>query len=120
MSKSYIEITQNISKSLRSFRAQSAGTLDTFNAMGKSAMAAGAIDALHKELMALAIGVASRCDGCIGFHTKSLVNLGATPEQIRETLEVAIYMGGGPSVMYAAEALQAYDEFSAAKQASTA
>ena len=52
-----------------------------------------------------------RCDGCIGFHTKALVRLGVTREQLNETLAVAVYMGGGPSLMYAAEALRAYEEF---------
>jgi AhpD family alkylhydroperoxidase len=66
----------------------------------------------------LAIGVAGHCDGCIGFHAKSLVRLGATREQVMEALGVAIYMGGGPSLMYAAEAVHAYDEFASA--ASTA
>ena len=51
------------------------------------------------------------CKGCIGFHTQSLVKLGASKAEIEDTLGVAIYMGGGPSLMYAAEALQAFDEF---------
>jgi len=61
----------------------------------------------------MAIGVAARCDGCLGFHAKALVRLGATPEEFQEMLGVAIYMGGGPSLMYAAHALEAFEEFSA-------
>ena len=49
------------------------------------------------------------CDGCIGFHVKTLVRLGATREQLNETLAVAVYMGGGPALMYVAEALKAWD-----------
>lgn len=59
----------------------------------------------------MAIGVSTRCDGCIGFHTKSLVRLQATREEVAETLAMAVYMGGGPSLMYAADALRAFDEF---------
>jgi len=82
-----------------------------FGAMAKAAMAPGVLSELQKELIALAIGVATRCDGCIGFHTKTLVRLGVTREQLNETLAVAVYMGGGPSLMYAADALRAYEEF---------
>lgn len=88
----------------------------SFGALSQASMASGALDAKTKELIALAIGVASRCDGCIGFHTRTLVQLGTTQEELQEMLGVAVYMGGGPSLMYAANALAAFAEFSAAKQ----
>ena len=72
------------------------------------------LDEKTKELIALAIGVALRCDGCIGFHTKALVQLGTSKEELNEMLNVALYMGGGPSLMYATHALAAFDEFQAA------
>ena len=65
----------------------------------------------RRKLIALAIGVSARCDGCIGFHVKALIRLGVTREQLMETLGICTYMGGGPSLMYAAEAVRAYDEF---------
>jgi AhpD family alkylhydroperoxidase len=72
-------------------------------------------------MIALAIGVAGHCDGCIGFHAKALTRMGAPREQIIEALAVAVYMGGGPSLMYAADAMQAFDEFEAeaARRAAT-
>ena len=82
-----------------------------FSTMAKAAMAPGVLSELMKELIATAIGVATRCDGCIGFHVKALVRLGVTREQLNEMLAVGVYMGGGPSLMYAAEALRAYEEF---------
>jgi AhpD family alkylhydroperoxidase len=82
-----------------------------FNAMSKAALTPGALSALEKELIALAIGVASRCDACIGFHVKALIRLGVSREQFMETLGVCTYMGGGPTLMYAAEAVRAFDEF---------
>jgi len=109
--KSFKQITQDINQALVGFRKEAAGTMAGFGAMAQAAMAPGALSELHKELIALAIGVAMRCDGCIGFHVKALVRLGATREQLNETLAVAVYMGGGPSLMYAAEALRAYEEF---------
>jgi hypothetical protein len=53
----------------------------------------------------------TRCDGCIGFHTEALVRLGATREEVEETLGMTIYMGGGPSLMHAADAISAFEEF---------
>ena len=63
-----------------------------------------------KELIALAIGVAKQCDACIGFHTQALRKLGATDEEVSEMLGVSVYMGGGPSLMYAADAWTAWQQ----------
>ena len=111
-SKSFKQITQDINQALGTFHKGAGDVMTGFGAMAKAAMAPGVLSELDKELIALAISVASRCDGCIGFHTKTLVRLGVTPEQLNETLAVAVYMGGGPALMYAAEALRAYEEFS--------
>lgn len=93
------------------------GNPDVMKAFGSLAEAAGkeggALDHKTKELVALGIAVAIRCEGCIGFHTQKLVKLGMSREELMETLGMAIYMGGGPSVMYAAEAVQAFEDFSA-------
>lgn len=110
MSKSFVEITDSVSKALDTFRAAAPETMQGFSAMAKSALKAGALSALDKELIALAIGVSSHCDACIGFHIKALIRLGVTREQLMETLAVCTYMGGGPSLMYAGEAVRAYEE----------
>ena len=83
-----------------------------FSAMAQAAAKDGALDKKTKEFIALAIGVATRCDGCIGFHTEALVKLGATKLEVEEVLGMAIYMGGGPSLMCAADAMLAYEQFS--------
>ena len=70
-----------------------------------------ALDEKTKELISMGIAIALRCDGCIGFHTKGLVRLGTTRQEFEEMLGVAIYMGGGPSLMYAAQALDAWEQF---------
>ncbi len=111
-SKSFKQITQDINQALGTFHKGAASTMAGFGAMANAALAPGVLSELDKELIALAISVVSRCDGCIGFHAKSLVRLGVTREQLNETLAVAVYMGGGPALMYAAEALRAYEEFS--------
>lgn len=111
-SKSFKQITRDINQVLGAFRKEANETMAGFGMMANAAMAPGVLSELQKELIALAIGVTARCDGCIGFHVKALVRLGVTREQLNETLAVAVYMGGGPALMYAAEALRAYEEFS--------
>lgn len=112
MTKSYADITAHINRGILKLRQAQPDALAGFSAMAKGAMKDGALSELHKELIALAIGVAGHCDGCIGFHAKALAKLKAPRDQVMEALAVAVYMGGGPSLMYAAEAVHAFDEFS--------
>jgi AhpD family alkylhydroperoxidase len=111
MEKDYSEFTKRISGDLRKLRKDIPDTMQAFSALAQAATRDGALDRKTKELIALALGVASRCDGCIGFHTETLVKLGATRQEVEETLGMAIYMGGGPSLMYAADAISAFEQF---------
>jgi AhpD family alkylhydroperoxidase len=111
MEKNYAEITKRISGDLRKLRQDIPDTMEAFSALAQAATRDGALDRKTKELIALALGVAARCDGCIGFHTEALVKLGATRQEVEETLGMAVYMGGGPSLMYAADAISAFEEF---------
>ncbi|EGF90024.1 alkylhydroperoxidase AhpD family core domain protein [Asticcacaulis biprosthecium C19] len=111
MTKSYPDITKRISTGIRSLRKDIPDTMAGFSALATAATRDGALDKKTKELIALAIGVATRCDGCIGFHTEALVKLGASRAEVEECLGMAIYMGGGPSLMYAADALLAYEQY---------
>jgi AhpD family alkylhydroperoxidase len=107
----FLDLTNELSQTMQELRKLIPGTMSGFSAMAEAANTPKALDKKTKELIALGIAVADRCDGCIGFHTKALVGLQASRDEIAETLAVAIYMGGGPSVMYAAEALRSFDEF---------
>ncbi len=109
--KDYPTITKDISAHLKTLRIDIAATMQGFTAMAQAATKPGALDRKTKELIALAIGVATRCDGCIGFHTEALVKLGASRQEVEEALGMAVYMGGGPALMYAADAIGAYDQF---------
>jgi len=84
-----------------------------FSAMAQAACRNGVLDKKTKELIALALGVAAHCDACLGFHAEALVKLGATRQEVEEALGMSIYMGGGPSLMYAADAIAAFEQFSA-------
>ena len=120
MTKSYTDITAEINRGIVKLRQGAPDAMAGFNAMARGALKAGLLSEVHKELIAIAIGVAGHCDGCIGFHAKSLVRLGAKRDELMEALAVAVYMGGGPSLMYAAEAVHAFDEFAASPSAAAA
>lgn len=113
MSKNYREITRRVSANLAKLRADVPDITKGFSAMAQAATRDGALDKKTKELIALALGVAAHCDACIGSHIDSLIKLGATRGEVEEALGMAVYMGGGPSLMYAADALGAYEEMSA-------
>ena len=114
---SYRALTQSVSTQLATLRGSTPEVMKSFNELGRAATTGGVLDRKTKELIALALSVAARCDPCIGFHMQTLVKLGVTRQEIDETLGVTTYMGLGPSVMYAASAITAFDEFSRAPAA---
>jgi AhpD family alkylhydroperoxidase len=113
MPHSYKELTQDLTQTLGKMHKEMPDVMQAFGGLSKAATADGALDKKSKELIALALAVANHCQGCIGFHTAALVKYGVTRDEFMETLKMAIYMGGGPSLMYAAEAFDAYEEFTA-------
>lgn len=116
MTKDWPQLAKDLSQALKEVRAGVPDVMAGFSAMAKAATATNALDTKTKELIALAIGIAVRCDGCIAFHAKELVKLGASRQEVLEVAGMAVYMGGGPSFMTAAEAIEAYDQFVAAAQ----
>ncbi|MDX8413045.1 MAG: carboxymuconolactone decarboxylase family protein [Mariprofundales bacterium] len=112
MAESYAQYTNDLSVTIGAIRKDIPDVMKGFSAMAGAAMEDGALSKKTKELIALSIGVSGHCKGCIGFHVKTLISLGVTREELAEALGMAIYMGGGPSLMYAAEAMQAFEEFS--------
>jgi AhpD family alkylhydroperoxidase len=111
-SSNFRDLTHSVSAHLATLRSGAPDVMKSFGSLSRAAMTDGALTAKTKELMALALGVAARCDPCIGYHVQALVKLGASRQELDETLGVAVYMGGGPSLMYAANAIAAFDEFS--------
>lgn len=110
MANDYVTTARAVSENVRLLRQATPDLMKGFAQMGTSVYADGALSAKTKELMALAIGISLRCEGCIAAHTKSAVKQGATRAEVAETVATAIHMGGGPSMFYGGEALQAYDQ----------
>ncbi len=102
-------LMHDINEALGPLRKSQAEAMQGFGQLARVSMMDGAISAKHKELMALAIGITQHCSGCIAFHIKALHRLACTRAELEEMLTVCVYMGGGPALMYAAEALKAWD-----------
>ena len=94
--------------------------MKAFSNIANAALATKALDGKTKELIALGISVAIRCDDCIAFHAKAALKQGASREEVMEALGMAVYMGAGPSVMYATHALDAFTQFENEKNARAA
>ena len=105
----HVALVQGINENLAPFRKAQPDTMQAFGQLARAAMHDGAISAKHKELMALAIGITQHCSGCIGFHVKALHKLQCTRAEFEEMLSVGVYMGGGPALMVAAEAIAAWE-----------
>jgi len=117
MNKDWPGMAAELSSAIKEVRLGSPEVMKHFSGMAAAATAGGALDSKTKELLAIAIAVAIRCDGCIAFHAKAAMQHGATRDEIMETMGLAIYMGAGPSLMYAAQAVEAFDQFSAQSRA---
>jgi len=85
-----------------------------------AALAAGALDAKTKELIALAIAVGDECDGCIAAHARGAARTGATAAEAAEAIGVAILMNGGPATVYGPRAYAAFLEFAPDEAGDTA
>lgn len=112
MSKDFGQIANDVSTGVGMLRQGSPNTMNAFAALSTAATASNAIDTKTKELMALAIGIAVHCDGCVAYHTKMAHLRGATRQEVIETVALAVYMGGGPAAVYGGDAVRAYDQFS--------
>ncbi len=100
------------SEALATFRALRPETGSGFTNLHRATMGEGALTVREKELIALAIGIATRCVDCIGFHVQGAMKAGATREDVADTISVAVMMGGGPAYMYGVKALEAFDQLS--------
>lgn len=107
MHKNWPEMADELNPLVTALRQAQPEVMKGFSQMAQAALKTEALDTKTKELIALAISVAVRCDACITYHAKAAVKQGASDAELAETMGMAIYMGAGPSVMYAAQAMEA-------------
>ena len=81
--------------------------LKGFQALDTGAAKTRHLDAKTRELIALAVAVTTRCDGCIAAHAKAATDAGVTREELAEALGVAIALNAGAALVYSARAMDA-------------
>lgn len=108
----YTDVIDELKEPTRSLSDASPDVWAGFSQLHRAAVAEGVLPAKTKELMALAISVVKRCDGCIAYHAKAASRRGATEEEVAETLGVALLMDGGTASVYAPRAWAAFQELS--------
>lgn len=97
---------------LRNLRKAAPDVFAGFVSLEQAASPDGALSHKEKELIALGISVALRCEDCITSHVGACIRAGVTREEAAEALGTAIQMSGGPGLMYASKAMACFDEMS--------
>lgn len=95
------------------------GPISRFARLHRDSVAPGTLTSKTKELIALAIAIAIRCEDCIAYHVHDALHAGATHQEMIETIGVAVMMGGGPASMYACRAYEALQQFEASPVSQT-
>ncbi len=120
MATNHVERHAELRRGFRDLSRAQSEVMAGFTAMHRAGVSEGELSASTKELMALAISIATHCEGCIAFHTHDALRAGATRRAVEETIGVAVLMGGGPAAVYAASAIEALEQFEAAGVGSNA
>lgn len=106
------EVMKGLAKPSRELRALIPDVYAGYSETHKAALREGVLDVKTKELIALAIAITTKCDGCISSHARGAAKAGATKEEVAEMIGVAILIVGGPGTVYGPRALQAFVDFS--------
>jgi len=101
---------KTIAETSRSLETAAPEVAPLYRALSAKAKEAGTLDVKTKELIALAVATAIRCEPCIGFHARALGQLGASETEVAEALSMVISMQGGPGYMYGGKALEAFKQ----------
>lgn len=111
----YTAIAEELRSNALALHKAAPDTMIAFQALMKAASKEGALSPKVKELMAVAISIAMRCDGCVIFHVQNAARHGASRNELAETISVAIEMGGGPATVYGGKALAVFDQSQAGR-----
>ena len=107
MEKKYPEYHLHLQSLMLKLGNELPDPMSGFGQLHRHAVADGALSTKVKEIIALGIGIAARCDGCIAYHVHDALKAGTTRKEIAETIGVAVLMGGEPAAVYGAEAFEA-------------
>ena len=112
----WLDYRKQLTGRIGEFAKLSPETVKGYQALSKAGAATGHLDARTRELIALAVSVTTRCDGCITVHAAEALKQGATRDEIAEALGVAVALNAGAAMVYSARTLDAVDAHAAAAQ----
>ena len=110
MLNNWAELSANIRKVSESFAETNPKTLAAYRSLGAAAGESGALDLKTRELIALAVAVTTRCDGCIASHAAAAAKAGASKAELNEALATAIALNAGAAFVYSMRTLDAFQE----------
>lgn len=111
MKTKYSEFYDETIKSMGEYGKASPKMMPAFMKCHEVGTSDGALLSKYKELIALGISIHTKCEGCIVTHVYDAIKAGATHDEIVETIDTAVFMGGGPCVIYGSKAFAILQEF---------
>ncbi len=102
------EYLQQLQTTIGEIGRTSPDVIRGYRMLSEAGAKTGKLDAKTRELIALAVAVSLRCDGCITTHTTAAIKNGASKEEIVEALGVAINVNAGAALVYSSRVLDAY------------
>jgi AhpD family alkylhydroperoxidase len=105
------ELVANNKKASASLATHNPKLLTAFRGLNEAQGATGTLDAKTRELIALAVAVTTRCEGCIGSHAAAARKAGVTEAELAEALGTAIALNAGAAYVYSLRAMDALGSF---------
>ncbi len=109
----YPEVLSDLAQPVKELREVIPEVWSAYATMHREVIKDGALEARHKELIALAVSIVKRCDGCIAAHARGAARRGASPAEVAEMIGVTLLLDGGPATVYGPRAWEAYHQFAA-------
>jgi len=116
MTTNYVELHDHLDEGISKLMKELPGPMSGFSQLHRKAMEDGVLNGKTKELIALSVSIALRCEGCIAYHVYDAIKAGATRAEMVDAIGVAILMGGAPAAVYATYAMDAMEQFSASQK----
>jgi len=101
----------SLMEQINDYATQSPDVMRGLTTMNNAASKTGKLEPKIHELIALAVAVTTRCDGCISVHVQKAVELGATREELSEAMGIAIALNAGAALVYSSRVMEAHSQF---------
>ncbi|MBB5215046.1 carboxymuconolactone decarboxylase family protein [Parapusillimonas granuli] len=111
MLNNWPELLQASRKAGAGFSGPNPGMMAAFQNLNAAQGSNGALDAKMRELIALAVAVTTRCDGCIAAHAAAARKAGVTEAELSDALGTAIALNAGAAYIYSVRVMDAFGQF---------